>query len=192
MIPAWLIVSYGALSLSSMNGLIAFCDTPAMRARVNEQQPGALTYVSLPEAKHPHEMQIFTVSMSGVVHQLTDKSPGFFQPVWSPDGRRILAARLGNVTGAQHPTHEVWVMRVQDSLRLKPTAHGFRFVTLGMWPAWSPDGSKISFARLDEQGLLQLWVHDIETKSERQLTFRDHHGRSSWSPDGTELAFYQV
>ena len=72
MILAWLIFSNGALSFSGMNGLIAFCDTPAMRLRLNTLHPEALTYVVRPEVKHPDEMQIFTVSLSGVVHQLTD------------------------------------------------------------------------------------------------------------------------
>ena len=180
------------ITCANMNGLIAFCDTPAFRHHLNNSQPGVLTYVALPHLKHPFEMQIFTVSLSGIVSQLTDMSPGLFQPQWSPDGKRIAVVRVGNYTGTQHPTHEVWVLQVHGSLSQRPTAHRFRFVTRGMWPAWAPNGSMMSFARLDQRGLIQLWVLDMITKRERQLTFHGHHGRSTWSPDGTELAFWRV
>ena len=67
-----------------------------------------------------------------------------------------------------------------------------RVIAQGMFPAWSPGGKSLSFVRVDERGLQQLWVHQLATGAERQLTRRDHHGRSSWSADGTELVVHAV
>ena len=148
------------------NGLIAFCDTPAARWSLN------LTRPNLAGAQHPHEMQIFTVSMAGTVHQLTDASPGLFQPAWSPEGRRMAVVRVGTANGTKHPTHEVWILRVHVRLRsaerYPPSASNFGFVTRGFFPAWAPNGSTISFARLDHRGLVQLWAFDLDTRCERR------------------------
>ena len=148
------------------NGLIAFCDTPALRLRLN------LTRPDLRGSRHPHNMQIFTVSVAGTVHQLTDASPGMFQPAWSPRGRRMAVVRVGTSNGTKLPTHEVWILRVHVRLRSaerdSPTASSYRFVTRGFFPAWAPNGSTISFARLDHRGLVQLWAFDLDTRCKRR------------------------
>ena len=59
----------------------------------------------------------------------------------------------------------------------------------GYESAWSPDGTKIAFYVGD--GSSQLWVHDIETGTNRSLSEDIHESYRdfSWSPDSTQLVF---
>jgi dipeptidyl aminopeptidase/acylaminoacyl peptidase len=55
------------------------------------------------------------------------------------------------------------------------------------WPAWSPDGSRIAFARIDDSGL-RLWT----IKPDGSMLTRVGDMRAdnpSWSPDSKRLAF---
>jgi WD40 repeat protein len=65
------------------------------------------------------------------------------------------------------------------------------FPTLGeiLNPTWSPDGNSIAFSAITG-GDTDLFVYDLNTNSERQLTndpFADL--QPAWSPDGRRLAF---
>jgi TolB protein len=56
--------------------------------------------------------------------------------------------------------------------------------------AWSPDGRFIAF-NSDRGGTMNIWIHDLETKSSRRLT--EGAGgdyQPSWSPDGRRLVFF--
>ena len=58
-----------------------------------------------------------------------------------------------------------------------------------MDPAWSPDGSKLSYSS-DRAGSMDIYVRDMKTGKERQLTEMpgvEKHG--AWSPDGKYVAF---
>jgi Tol biopolymer transport system component len=67
-------------------------------------------------------------------------------------------------------------------------------------PVYSPDGRTVLYVRerweLDEEGFPypvegQLWVVDMSTGTQRQLTFDDTiKGQTAdWSPDGTRIAY---
>jgi hypothetical protein len=73
-------------------------------------------------------------------------------------------------------------------------------VTNGIWPAWSPDGARLVFARYDgkptpqsQRGTLELYVLDWETRDVRQLTSGSGGiVLPSWSPDGKRIGFGAV
>jgi Tol biopolymer transport system component len=58
------------------------------------------------------------------------------------------------------------------------------------YPAWSPDGSKIAFAR-NIDGQWELWVMDGDGSHQRQVTQGGAQVKQepAWSPDGRFLAF---
>ncbi len=59
----------------------------------------------------------------------------------------------------------------------------------GTAPAWSPDGSKIVFCS-QTKGLRQLWLYDVATRQEYQLTFGPANKENpSWAPDSLHLVY---
>jgi Tol biopolymer transport system component len=57
-------------------------------------------------------------------------------------------------------------------------------------PSWSPDGTKIAFARKPPGGVYSIWVMKADGSDQQQLTFASRNQRyPSWSPDGTEIAY---
>ncbi|MFC2083218.1 TolB family protein [Candidatus Bipolaricaulota bacterium] len=56
-------------------------------------------------------------------------------------------------------------------------------------PILSPDGNMIAYESTTESSL-ELFVLDLATNSERQLTDNEHANWSpTWSPDGSQIAF---
>ena len=57
-------------------------------------------------------------------------------------------------------------------------------------PDWSPDGKRLAYAT-DRGGSLNLWVRELATGPDRQVTFFTDSAAVScrWSPDGKELAY---
>ncbi|MBM3515696.1 MAG: hypothetical protein FJX59_18575, partial [Alphaproteobacteria bacterium] len=59
-------------------------------------------------------------------------------------------------------------------------------------PAWSPDSRQIAFVS-DRSGKTELWVHDLSSGAQRQLTDLDTEVQyPSWSPDGGRIAFFKL
>ncbi|HYS46862.1 MAG TPA: amidohydrolase family protein, partial [Rhizomicrobium sp.] len=60
-------------------------------------------------------------------------------------------------------------------------------------PAWSPDGGLLVYSSDKSGGLLQLWLRDMKTGRERQLTHIATQPISpAFSPDGKRIAYLDV
>lgn len=100
---------------------------------------------------------------------------GIGSPVLSPDGRSVAFRAL----------NDIYTMRLGG----KPTA-----LTGDRWwksdPDWSPDGRRLAYAT-DRSGTLNLWVRDLASGADTQVTFFTQSAAVScrWSPDGTLLAY---
>ncbi|WP_305784051.1 amidohydrolase family protein [Symbioplanes lichenis] len=100
---------------------------------------------------------------------------GIGSPVLSPDGMRVAFRAL----------NDIWTMTIGQAPRP---------VTRDSWwkcdPAWSPDGRYLSYSS-DRGGSLNIWLRDLRTGEDRQLS--DLAGAAavsgSWSPDSARLAF---
>jgi Tol biopolymer transport system component len=99
---------------------------------------------------------------------------GIGSPALSPDGTQIVFRSL----------NALYLLAVGG----KPKA----LVNDGFWvcdPAWSPDGKTLAYST-DRGGKLDIWLRDMATGAERQLTQgADAALSASWSKDGRQIAF---
>jgi Tol biopolymer transport system component/imidazolonepropionase-like amidohydrolase len=106
------------------------------------------------------------------------KALGIVRPVLSPDGKTIAFNALG----------DIYLMPV-DGAPVNIT----RDAAYDCDPAWSPDGSELVYSSDKAGGQLQLWLRDIKTGHERQLTHISTQPISpAFSPDGKRIAYLDV
>lgn len=125
--------------------------------------------------------------------RLTDLGGWATFPDWNPQGNRIVFSwapdevSLTNLYVVHARSGKVTPLLIEDGY-----AHED--------PVFSPDGTQVLYVRerweLDEEGFPypaegQLWVVDVRTGSQRQLTFDDtiKGATADWSPDGRQIAY---
>ena len=107
---------------------------------------------------------------------LTDGYSGDIDPVWSPDGSRLVfsTSRTGNRT--------LW----SAGSRMKRSSPLTSGVAIDERPAFSPDGRQIAFVS-DRSGRRGVWVVSVDGGSPRLVAHADVVETLSWSPDGRRL-----
>jgi Tol biopolymer transport system component/polyisoprenoid-binding protein YceI len=114
-------------------------------------------------------------------------------PVLSPDGARIAYTR-GIATQTSGEPDQIHLLDRSRSPRPKQlTDESF---TATLWPAWSPDGSKLAFTR-SEGDSSAIWVMNANGRNPRALTEDDLVEQETftpdefpaWSPDGGRIAY---
>jgi Tol biopolymer transport system component len=214
--------SHVAASIAAAFALaaLASCSSSGTKVGLGDDKPsegrnGPIAYQRFAgERDDGRTSQIYLRRADGTERRLTHVSGGAFAPAWSSDGSRIAFE-----SGAPGRRHEIFTMSADGS--------GLRQVTRGcavtedcesdVWPAWSPDGRRISFLRIHgplmdkskwyERIVLatrvDLMVADADGNSERVLRrwaldpqpgnpaggrFGGAVGAPAWSPDGTRIA----
>ncbi len=110
--------------------------------------------------------------------QVPRKALGIVRPVISPDGKTIAFGALG----------DIYVMPVGGA-----PVNITHDAAYDCDPAWSPDGSQLVYSSDKAGGLLQLWLRDVKTGRERQLTHISTQPISpSFSLDGKRVAYLDV
>ena len=106
-----------------------------------------------------------------------------FLGVWSPDGQHI--AFVGNF--CDETRDYVGVVNVDGSGLVKLTDI---VDALQVGHAWSPDSRTLAFSAPDEDGVLQIYLADVESGGRFQLTEGPWPKmQPSWSADGSLLAY---
>ena len=110
--------------------------------------------------------------------QTPRKALGIVRPVISPDGKTIAFNALG----------DIYLMPVGGA-----PVNITHDAAYDCDPAWSPDGSQLVYCSDKAGGLLQLWLRDMKTGRERQLTHLSTQPISpTFSPDGKRIAYLDV
>jgi Tol biopolymer transport system component len=127
------------------------------------------------------ESDIWVMNVDGSnPHQLTTTSPDYeVEPVWSPDGSKIVFKRSA----------KIFVMNPdgsgQTDISKDPGA-------TDEYPEWSPDGRMIAFNSFPSRA---IWVMNVDGSGRKQLSnpppspLADEY--PAWSPDGTKMAFFR-
>ena len=103
---------------------------------------------------------------------------GIVRPVLSPDGKKVAFAAVG----------DIYTMTIGS----KPE-NITKDKYLDTDPAWSPDGNQLVYSSDKGGNLLQLWIRDLKTGQDRQLTHLSTQPQGAvWSTDGTRIAFFDV
>ncbi len=111
------------------------------------------------------------------------------KPEWTPM-RHSIQARFGLPVRKAADKVRHWTAWAMSPLYVKPYQFpGEEPIRRIAYPAWSPDGNTIAFARYEDANQ-EIWLLDLSTNEAKPLTSFDDGTRIEvidWSPDGTQL-----
>jgi TolB protein len=133
---------------------------------------------------------LFTVAPGrGAVRRLTDNVVRDNYPAWSPDGSQIAFVRtlVSGPRGRERSNEELFVMRADGTGQRRLT----RYRHEDLMPSWSPDGSRIAFARRAPGALTAVYTIRPDGTGLRRVALAPagFHSDPAWSPDGRRIAF---
>ena len=150
----------------------------ALAAAVVRAAPGAtpaprwIVFSAHPNGK-AGPIQLIRVQTNGAgLQQITKGSKSAVEPAFSPDGKRIVFARLGSGIFSMNP----------DGTGLRRLTSGARDI----FPVWSPDGRRIAFLR-PFRAEWRLYVMSSTGAGLRRLPQAPPAGRPSWTRNGKSI-----
>ncbi len=154
-------------------------------AEVDLSDAGRLVYLEGSGFRDPSRRLVW-VSRDGQEEPI-DASPGaYFTPHLSPDGTRLAVDR------ANADSADIWILDLSRDTETKLTADAF----VEAHPMWTPDGTGIVYgSAFSSDGGIFRRLADGTGTAERLMSVDSRSavvGPSSWSADGTTLAFWVV
>jgi TolB protein len=132
-------------------------------------------------SRDPVDAQIFMMSLdNGVEKQITFTGINA-QPMWSPDGTKILYTSSSGGTA-----NDIFIMDENgENARAIVTTAG-----MDINAVWSPDGKMVAY-NSDVDGNHEIYTLNVETNQITQITSEEsgYHGSPSWSPDGKKIVY---
>lgn len=147
-----------------------------------------IAYVSNQEGN----LEIYTMNFDGTgITRLTNNSNSVsnddISPDWSPDGSEIVF--VSNRSNIQNKSHEVYIMNADGSNQRKLEGIPSNILEHG-FPRWSPDGQYIAFDATETGSDFDIYVVNKNGTGLFKLVNSPYLDiQSSWSPDGTKLAY---
>lgn len=114
--------------------------------------------------------------------RLTSSSADDFNPVFSPDGKKIAYVSEDN------GTRDIWIMNVDGTNKTYLTSEK----GAEQDPAWSSDGKQLAYAALpfEKGGNFDIWVINADgSNSHRLTTSSANEATPNWHPDGRHIAY---
>lgn len=107
-------------------------------------------------------------------------------PSFSPDTKKIA------FVSDKEKTPKIYIIDVPSNLKGRSLPQATCITTKNRentCPSWSPDGKKIAYSSKTD-GIRQIWIYDIETGEEKQLTSGSTHKENPcWAPDSLHIVF---
>jgi Tol biopolymer transport system component len=177
---------------------IAFLSARALDGSDVFNQPNLTVNVWIMNAdgSNPKPLTHQTAAQAGAAHPVR----------WSPDSSRLAFSYGGALNGSDaanvNSTRNIWVVNA-DGTGLAPVTRLTSFAVNQGGPAWSPDGTKITYASpraLDLSDnpntvnhVANIWDTNPDGTGQTALTQLTASNAGSfspaWSPDGTKIAF---
>ena len=111
---------------------------------------------------------------------ISDPKTYVLTPYFSPNMQTIIFLSYRN----DEPN--VWTLDMNTGEQKKLG----KFSGMNFAPRWSPDGKRVAFSLVSDNGASNIFEYDIETKKMRQLTKTNAINTSpSYSPDGLKMAY---
>lgn len=105
---------------------------------------------------------------------------------WSPNGRYLAVSDFDQ----NKPPTRIVLLSLESNERTVLTSSESTNNYFDTFPRFSPDGTRIAFARWISDYASDLFVADIKTKQLKQLTFDNKRIPSlQWTPNGEEILF---
>src|SRR5207244_1792458 len=159
-----LIVTLGLSACSS----VAFGQTSSNRWSGNGPYGGAIRWFAIAQA-------VQAANRASVA-----------EPTGQPVSRAVANGRVAFVSSFVGSS-DIYTMNPDGSDRKQLT---FSNQDLESDPVWSPDGTKIAFARYNINSRFgEIFVMNADGSDQRRLTQSRFDGSPTWSPDGTKIAF---